>query len=99
MIRRTVTFTPQAYNDLLDIGDGIAERAGTDVAQSYIERLEAYCLGFEFAGERGQRRDDLRPGIRVVGFDRRVAIVFTLSETEVTILRLYYGGQNWELAS
>lgn len=99
MIRRTVTFTPQAYNDLLNIGDWIAERAGTDVAQSYIERLEAYCLGFEFAGERGQRRDDLRPGIRVVGFDRRVAIVFTLSETEVTILRLYYGGQNWELAS
>ena len=55
----------------------------------------AYCNGFEFAGERGQRRDDLRPGLRVVGFERRIAIAFVVSDSEVTILRLYYGGQNW----
>jgi toxin ParE1/3/4 len=54
-----------------------------------------YCNGFEFASERGQRRDDLRPSLRVVGFEQRVAIVFAVSDSEVTILRLYYGGQNW----
>jgi hypothetical protein len=43
-----------ANNDLLNIADWIAERAGTDVAQSYVERREHYCLGFELAGERGQ---------------------------------------------
>ncbi len=96
MRRRTVTFTPQARSDLFSIGDWIAERAGVDVALSYVERLEAYCNGFEFAGVRGRRRDDLRPGLRVVGFERRVAIVFAVSDDEVTILRLYYGGQNWE---
>jgi toxin ParE1/3/4 len=94
--RRAVTFTPQAHDDLLSIGDWIAERAGVDVALSYTTRLEAYCTGFEFAGERGRRRDDLRVGLRVVGFERRVAIVFAVSDDEVTILRLYYGGQNWE---
>lgn len=99
MIRRTVTFTPQARNDLHNIGDWIAERAGADVAQSYIERLEDYCFGFELAGERGQRRDDLRPGLRVIGFERRVAITFTVSKHEVVILRLHYGGQKWDLAS
>lgn len=62
---------------------------------NYIERLETYCAGFELAGERGQRRDDIRGGLRIVGFERRVAIAFTVSNTEVTILRLYYGGQNW----
>jgi toxin ParE1/3/4 len=93
--RRTVTFTPEARNDLLHLGDWIAERAGVDVALNYIERLEAYCAGFETAGERGQQRDDIRPGLRVVGFERRVAIAFTVSDIEVTILRLYYGGQNW----
>jgi plasmid stabilization system protein ParE len=31
--RRTVTFTPEARNDLLHLGDWIAERAGVDVAQ------------------------------------------------------------------
>jgi plasmid stabilization system protein ParE len=30
--RRTVTFTPEARNDLLHLGDWIAERAGVDVA-------------------------------------------------------------------
>jgi toxin ParE1/3/4 len=93
--RRSVTFTPQARIDLLDIGDWIAERAGSDVALSYIDRLETYCDGFEIAGERGQRRDDLRPRLRIIGFERRIAILFIVSEDEVTILRLYYGGQNW----
>jgi toxin ParE1/3/4 len=93
--RRIVTFTPQARNDLFNIGDWIAERAGSEVAFTYIARLEAYCQGFEFAGERGQRRDDLGPGLRVVGFERRVAITFAVFDSEVTILRLYYGGQDW----
>jgi len=97
--RRTVVFAPEARNDLLRLGDWIAERAGIDVALNYLERLEAYCTGFEIAGARGQRRDDIRAGLRVVGFERRVAIAFTVSTTEVTILRLYYGGQNWTDAS
>ena len=95
MKRRIVTFTPQARSDLFAIGDWIAERAGSEVALTYIARLEAYCQGFEFAGERGQRRDDLGPGLRVVGFERRVAITFAVFDSEVTILRLYYGGQDW----
>jgi len=90
--RRPVAFSPEARRDL---GDWIAERAGADVALNYIERLEAYCLGFEFSGERGQRRDDLRPGLRVVGFERRIAIAFFATEAEVIILRIYYGGRNW----
>jgi plasmid stabilization system protein ParE len=65
------------------------------VALNYAERLEAYCVGFEIAGERGQRRDDIRPGLRVVGFERHIAIAFTVSDIKATILRLYYGGQNW----
>ncbi|MBI2737393.1 MAG: type II toxin-antitoxin system RelE/ParE family toxin [Rhodospirillales bacterium] len=71
MKRRTVTFTPQARSDLLSIGDWIAERAGSEIALNYVARLEAYCEGFEFSGERGQRRDDLSLGLRVVGFERR----------------------------
>lgn len=95
MKRRTVAFAPEARSDLLDLGDWIAERAGGDAALKYVERLEAYCFSFEFASERGQRRDDMRKGLRVAGFERRVAIAFTVSDTEVTILRLYYGGRNW----
>jgi hypothetical protein len=41
--RRAVTFTPQARNDLLSIGDWIAERASVEVALVYRARLEAYA--------------------------------------------------------
>jgi toxin ParE1/3/4 len=96
--RRTVVFAPEARHDLLELGDWIAERAGAETAFNYIARLEAYCLGFEVSAERGQRRDDIRPGLRITGFERRVTVAFTVSEAEVTILGLYYGGRNWPAA-
>ncbi len=40
-------------------------------------------------------RDDVRPGLRIVGFERRITIAFTATEAEVTILRLFFGGQDW----
>jgi toxin ParE1/3/4 len=91
-------FAPEARHDLLELGDWIAERAGAGIALSYITRLEAYCLGFEVSAERGRRRDDIRPGLRITGYERRVTIAFTVTETEATILRLYYGGRNWPVA-
>jgi len=36
--------------------------------------------------------------LRVVGFERRIAIAFIVSSTEVTILRFYYGGRNWDVS-
>ena len=96
MRRRHVVFSPEARDDLLNLYDWIATRAGPAVAISYIERIEAFCLGFDLASERGQLRGDIRPGLRIVGFERRITIAFSMNKEQVTILRLYYGGQNWE---
>lgn len=95
MRRRRVVFTEEARRDLIELGDWIAEHAGAATALGYIARLEAYCSGFAIAGERGQRRDDIRPGLRVVGFERRITIAFIVTDLEVTILRLHYEGRNW----
>ncbi|WP_018264956.1 type II toxin-antitoxin system RelE/ParE family toxin [Methylosinus sp. LW4] len=94
MRRRAIVFSPEARDDILQIYDWIEERAGSDVALAYIGRLETYCR----ASERGRRRDDLRPGLRAVGFERRVTIAFFVEEERVTILRLFYGGKDWEAA-
>jgi toxin ParE1/3/4 len=94
--RRRVVFTPEARNDLFEIYDWIAAKANAQIAISYIERIETYCLGFEIASERGHRRDDINLGLRIVGFERRVTIAFAVDDDTVTILRLFYGGQNWE---
>ena len=63
---------------------------------SYIDRIESYCLGFDLASERSHRCDDISPGLRIVGFERRLTIAFAVDDDCVTILRLFYGGQNWE---
>ena len=96
MKKRAVVFSPEARSDLLALYDWIAERGGPRVAMSYLERLQSYCLSFDFASERGSRRDDVREGLRVIGFERRVTIAFTVEQHQVTILRLFSGGQDWE---
>jgi toxin ParE1/3/4 len=93
--RREVVFSPEARHDLLELYDWIAERAGDEVALGYVDRLESYCRGFEVASLRGRRRDDIRPGLRVTSFERRVASAFTVEVNVVAILRLYYGGRDW----
>lgn len=89
-------FTPEARNDLFEIYDWIAAKAGSQIAISYIEQIETYCLGLELASERGHRCDKISPGLRIVGFERRVTIAFAVDDDRVTILRLFYAGQNWE---
>ena len=95
MKRREIVFSPEARHDLLQIYDWIAERAGDDIALGYIERLEAFCRSRALSPLRGRRRDDVRPGLRVVGFQRRIAVAFTVEANVVVILGLYYGGRNW----
>ena len=98
MKEREVVFSPEGRRDLLKIYDAIADAASSTVALAYVERIESFCLRFGLASERGRRRDDIRSGLRMVGFERRVTITFTVGSEDVTILRLFYGGRDWERA-
>ena len=42
------------------------------------------------------RRDDIRPGLRIIGFERRVTMAFMVEAERVVVLRLFYRGANWE---
>lgn len=55
-----------------------------------------FCESLGMLPERGHRRDDLRPGLRVVGFKRRVTIAFEIAGQLVTILGIFYGGADYE---
>jgi toxin ParE1/3/4 len=47
--------------------------------------------------ERGTRRDDLAPGVRTIGFERRVTIAFRVLEDAVEILAVAYAGRDFEV--
>jgi toxin ParE1/3/4 len=93
----TVVFSASAKADLFAIYDYIADRAGEAIAVRFVERIEAYCLGFRDMPERGTKRDDLRPGLRTVGFRRRATILFEVENAtaQVIIHGIYYGGRNF----
>ena len=96
MKQREVVFSPEAMDDLNGLYDWIASVAGVSVALRYVERIETFCMKLDLASERGVLREDIRPGLRVVGFERRLTVAFSVEIETVTIYRLFYGGQNWE---
>jgi len=98
MKKYEISFRPLAEADLLRLYDYIAEASGSAIAGGYIDRLEAACLALESFPERGTRRDDIRPGLRIIGFERRATIIFQVLESEVIIVRIFYGGQDYEAA-
>jgi toxin ParE1/3/4 len=93
-----VSFRPLADADLVGLYRHIAEDAGHAVAGAYIDRIETTCMALETLPERGTRRDDIRPGLRTMGFERRATIVFLVNRAEVVIVRIFYGGQDYERA-
>lgn len=96
MKRRVVRYALTAADDFDWIYDVIAGASTPLTAARYEQRLRDYCDGLDYASECGTRRDDVRPGLRIVGFERRVTVAFTVEEDTVTILRLFYGGADWE---
>lgn len=91
-----VVFRPLAASDLFDLYDYIRRESGTAVAGAYIDRIEMACRALGTFPERGSARDDIRPGLRTLGFERRVTIAFHVSEDLVTIVRVLYGGRSLE---
>ncbi|MEJ0025540.1 MAG: type II toxin-antitoxin system RelE/ParE family toxin [Rhizomicrobium sp.] len=91
-----VVFRPLAEADLIELYEYIADKAGAKIAGGYIERIEAACFSLENFPQRGTRRDDIEPGLRTMGFERRATIVFRVLKSEVTIVRIFYGGRDVE---
>ena len=92
-----VLFAPEARDDLKALYLYIAERAGDERAMAYIERIEAYYCGFADFPERGTRRNDLFPGLRIVGFERWAALAMLVNTDTVTFLRILYGGRDLDV--
>jgi toxin ParE1/3/4 len=97
----TVIISAAAEADLLAILDYISERAGERIARGFVDRIETYCIGFSTAPERGTGRDDLRPGLRTVGFRRQATILFEVDHQSrrVVIHGVYYGGRSFDRLS
>lgn len=59
-----------------------------------MEAVRLACLGLAEFPERGTRRDEVRPGLRTLGFRRRVTIAFQVTPTRVVVVRVLYAGRD-----
>lgn len=96
MNKRAVVISPEARDDIVALYDWIAGSASEARALEYVERVEAFILSLDLASERGHRRDDVRPGLRILGFERRLTLAIFVDAKHVTLLRLFRSGQDWE---
>jgi len=92
-----VTFDARARQDLRQIFEYLESRAGPGVAERITAKLYQHCASFSHTPERGTKRDELRPGLRTIGYRRRATIVFSVDRPgrKVVILGVYYGGRNY----
>ena len=99
MKRWRLVFSRRALTDLDAIYDWIVENAGRKTADRYTERLRSFCFRLTHYPMRSEVRDDILPGVRLIGFEKSITLVFVVDEDgdEVRILRLLYRGQRIEI--
>lgn len=91
-----VNFTPEAQQQLDELEAHIAEVGSPIAAARYVDSILDHCENLQAFPHRGTRRDDLRPGLRTLGFRRRVTILFEVTDDTVNVIGIYYGGQDYE---
>ncbi len=98
MKRYRVVFTPRAERQLDKLYSFIADQGGAARADEFVGGIVADCLSLSTFPERGMRRDDIRPDMRVKGYKRRVSIAFSVDDGSgiVVIHGAFYGGQDFE---
>jgi toxin ParE1/3/4 len=93
-----VVFAPEAERQLVELYTHLAAGASPGIADEYTEAILQTCESLRTFPIRGTARDEVRPGLRTFGFRRRVTIAFEVSGETVTILGIFYGGQDFEAA-
>lgn len=92
----TVVFTPEAEKQLVDLYRYIAAAGSPEAAARYTDAIVTFCEEMATFPRQGRARDDIRPGLRIIGFRRRAVIAFTDTEQTVVIVGIFYGGRDYE---
>jgi toxin ParE1/3/4 len=94
VIHYRIFYTPAAESDLSELISFLAVRGGAQRAFGYVSRIKTFCDSLEYFPKRGIARDDLEPGLRLIGFENRVTIAFSIELEKILIIRILYGGRN-----
>ncbi len=91
-----VIFSPEAEEQLVALYRYIADATSPDIAAGYTEAIVIYCESLCTFPHRGTMRDDVRPGLRITHYRKRAVIAFCVDPECVSIIGVFYGGQDYE---
>jgi toxin ParE1/3/4 len=91
-----VILSPESRGHLKELRSYDAKANSRRVADNYIRRIRKFYMGLALAPHRGEQRFAHRPGIRVIGFEHRITILFAVFDDDrrVEIIGFYYGGKS-----
>lgn len=76
-----VIFSSVAGSQFDDLYAYIADKAGEMIAETYVGGIQQLCKDLADFPHRGTRRDHtVVPGLRVIGYKRRVTIAFSVDD-------------------
>ena len=90
-----VVFAPEAEEQLVDLYRYIAVAGSPEAADRYTDSIVAFCEELALFPHRGKARDDIRPGLRTIGFRRRVIVAFAVFDQVLVIVGIFYGGRDY----
>jgi toxin ParE1/3/4 len=93
-----VSFTPEAQDDLKGIFVYVAAHGGDTVARHHTGAIVRFCRSLSHFPKRGVQREDISPGLRLIGYRRQATIVIEVTDTEVRIVRVFGRGRDVEKA-
>ncbi|MGD0629253.1 MAG: type II toxin-antitoxin system RelE/ParE family toxin [Terracidiphilus sp.] len=92
--RYEVHFRADAVEDLDALFRYIVEQSSLEIADGYLARIERVCRSLASLPMRGTAVPGRVAGLRTMGFERRVTILFRVKDERVDILRILYGGRD-----
>ena len=92
-----VIFREEALSDIEQIVRYLRDQgASLRAAHAFVERIENKCRRIGGVPEGNSLRPDLGPDIRLAPFERSAVILYCLTEATVEIVRIYYGGRDYQ---
>lgn len=91
-----VIFTPESRRQLADLFHYISGQGNPDTAARYVDEIIGYCESLCTFPHRGVMRYDIRPGLRMTHYKKRTMIAFHVDESAVSIIGIFYGGQDYQ---
>lgn len=91
-----LVFSPEAQTQLTELYRHIAAAASPSVAENYTNAILSSCESLCTFPHQGTVREDVRPGLRITHHKKRTIIAFCIGTEQVSILGIFYGGQNYE---